>query len=85
MNKILIGTSILLFMFSFSLLAEPQPTERKDSLYTQKVGDGALTLFYIVDTHAKFCFVSPGGGAALTSVSCAQLKNREVWQKIITW
>lgn len=86
MNKLLVFATISILFLSNSVLAkEPKPSEKENGIYTQKVGSGASILFYIVDTHAKLCFVSPGGGAALTSIDCNQLKNREAWKNIITW
>ena len=86
MNKFLITSTIFILAVSNPALSkEPKPSERENGIYTQKVGSGAAILFYTVDTLAKLCFVSPGGGSALTSIDCNQLKNREAWQEIINW
>lgn len=86
MNRIILYLLLPMIIFSSSSLfaGEPKPAKRNDGLYTQNVG-GNAGLFYIVDTVSKLCFVSPGGGAALTVIDCNQLKNRDAWKEIITW
>lgn len=86
MSKVILYLFLSIFIFSSSSLSadEPKPAKRNDGLYTQNVG-GNAGLFYIVDTVSKLCFVSPGGGAALTVIDCNQLKNRNGWKEIIKW
>ncbi|ARN73837.1 hypothetical protein [Oceanicoccus sagamiensis] len=86
MNKPIIYLLLSMFIFSSTLLSasEPKPTKRSNGVYTQNVG-GKSGLFYLVDTVTTLCFVSPGGGAALTEINCQLLKNRAVWKEIITW
>ena len=86
MSKILSYTSVLLGALTLSAPAiGASVIEKTDNIYSQKVGRGVSSFFYIVDTSTRLCFASPGGGGALTSIDCTNLKSRSDWKKVITW
>lgn len=86
MNKVLSYTSVLLGALTLSGPAiAANVIEKTDNIYSQKVGRGVSSFFYIVDISTRLCFASPGGGGALTSIDCNKLKSRDDWKKVITW
>ena len=86
MSKFLAYASVLFWALTFSTSAiAAGEIERNDNIYSQKLGRGVSSFIYIVDTSTRLCFASPGGGGALTSIDCNNLKNRKGWNKVITW
>ncbi len=43
----------------------------------------SMLLGYVVDTVAQSCYAQTRAG--ITTVPCANLKNREEWKAVITW
>ncbi len=85
-HKLTALVSILLLLAALPAAAQNEDAADvkafKGGFYKQRFKSTGVT--YIVDTHARVCFLSDRGGG-LAQINCKSLKRRAEWAKVLDW